>query len=153
MSIDEILEVIDDLIDRAWAVPLSGGRCMVDAEKLRQLIDDVRLNMPTEIKQARAIVADRNEIIGSARKEAENIIRRSEERAAFQVSESEIVKVSQEKAMEIVSTAQLKARELRNASNEFVENILKVTETTLIENLGEIRNARQTVRNTKLEIK
>lgn len=153
MSIDEILEVIDDLIDRAWAVPLSGGRCMVDAEKLRQLIDDVRLNMPTEIKQARAIVADRNEIIGSARKEAENIVRRAEERSAFLVSESEIVKVSQEKATEIVSTAQLKARELRNASNEFVENILKVTETTLIENLGEIRNARQTVRNTKLEIK
>ena len=153
MSIDEILEVIDDLIDRAWAVPLSGGRCMVDAEKLRQLIDDVRLNMPTKIKQARAIVSDRNEIIGSARKEAENIVRRAEERSAFLVSESEIVKVSQEKATEIISTAQLKARELRNASNEFVENILKVTETTLIENLGEIRNARQTVRNTKLEIK
>ena len=42
MNIDEILDVIDELLDRAWSLPLSGGRCVVDADKVRDLIDDIR---------------------------------------------------------------------------------------------------------------
>ena len=72
MNIEEILDLLDELLDRSWNLPLSGGRCVVDAEKVRDLLDDVRLNMPTEIKQAKAIVADRTEILAVARKEAEN---------------------------------------------------------------------------------
>ena len=68
MNIDEILDVIDELLDRAWSLPLSGGRCVVDADKVRDLIDDIRLNIPGEIKQAKAIVSDRAEIIDGAKK-------------------------------------------------------------------------------------
>lgn len=50
MNIDEILDVIDELLDRSWSLPLSGGRCVVDADKVRDLIDDIRLNIPAEIK-------------------------------------------------------------------------------------------------------
>ena len=57
MNIDEILDVIDELLDRSWSLPLSGGRCVVDADKVRDLIDDIRLNIPAEIKQAKAITA------------------------------------------------------------------------------------------------
>ena len=44
MSIEEILDQLDELIDRAWSLPLTGGRCVVDADKVRELLDDVRLN-------------------------------------------------------------------------------------------------------------
>jgi hypothetical protein len=44
MNIEEILDMLDDLIDKAWGLPLTGGRCVVDAEKVRDLIDDIRLN-------------------------------------------------------------------------------------------------------------
>ena len=50
MNIEEILDVLDELLDKAWSLPLTGGRCVVDAERVRELIDDIRLNMPTEIK-------------------------------------------------------------------------------------------------------
>ena len=62
MNIEEILDVLDELLDKAWSLPLTGGRCVVDAERVRELIDDIRLNMPTEIKQAKAIVADRRDV-------------------------------------------------------------------------------------------
>ena len=68
MSIEEILDQLDELIDRAWSLPLTGGRCVVDADKVRELLDDVRLNMPTEIRQAQPIVADRPEIVNTAKK-------------------------------------------------------------------------------------
>ena len=50
MNIDEILDMLDELLDRAWNLPLSGGRCVIDAEKVREMVDDIRLNLPDEIK-------------------------------------------------------------------------------------------------------
>ena len=68
MTIRENLDLIDDILDAAWTVPLSGGRCVVDIEKIREALDDIRLNMPGELKQARTIVDDRKIIIDDARK-------------------------------------------------------------------------------------
>lgn len=53
MNIDEVLDMLDELLDRAWNLPLSGGRCVIDAEKVREMVDDIRLNLPDEIKQAK----------------------------------------------------------------------------------------------------
>lgn len=75
MNIEEILDMLDELLDRAWNLPLSGGRCVIDAEKVREMVDDIRLNLPDEIKQAKAIVKDRTEILSSAKSEAEAIVR------------------------------------------------------------------------------
>ena len=119
MNIDEILDVIDELLDRAWSLPLSGGRCVVDADKVRDLIDDIRLNIPGEIKQAKAIVSDRAEIIDGAKKEAEQIVRKAEDRARALIAQQEVTKAAQAKASELLSQAQIKAREIRQAAQEF----------------------------------
>ena len=65
MNIDEILNMIDDMLEEAWSLPFSGGRCVVDAQKVKECVEDIRLNLPGEIKQAKMIVADRNDIINS----------------------------------------------------------------------------------------
>ena len=142
MNIEELLDQLDELIDRAWALPLTGGRCVVDAEKVRELLDDVRLNMPTEIRQAQAIVADRTEIINVAKKEAEAIVRRAEARAKALVEEEEIVRMSRAKAAEITQQAQQQSRETKRAAAEFVDNLLKNTETALTTSLAEVKNTR-----------
>lgn len=66
MNVNEILDTIDDMLDKAWGLPLSGGKCVVDVERLRDLVADIRLNMPGEIKQAKMIVADRKQIVDDA---------------------------------------------------------------------------------------
>lgn len=149
MNIEEILDMLDELLDRAWAVPLTGGRCVVDAEKVRDLIDDVRLNMPAEIKQAKAIVADRAEIVSVAKKEAESIVQKAEDRARALLNQEEILKQATAKANEIVAQAQAKSREMRNASQEFSDNILKQTEEALALSLTEVKTTRQALRNAK----
>ena len=45
-TIESILNDIDELLEDSWSLPLSGGRCVVDAEKVRDLIDSIRMNMP-----------------------------------------------------------------------------------------------------------
>lgn len=146
MSIEEILDQLDELIDRAWSLPLTGGRCVVDADKVRELLDDVRLNMPTEIRQAQSIVADRTEIVNNAKKEAETIIARAEKRAAALVEEEEIVRQSRNKAAEIAQQAQQQSREMRQSAKEFVDNILKNTEESLAASMNEVKSTRAAFR-------
>ena len=142
MSIEEILDQLDELIDRSWSLPLTGGRCVVDAEKVRELLDDVRLNMPTEIRQAQSIVADRAEIIEEAKKEAEAVIARAEKRAAALVEEEEIVRQSKNRANDIIQQAQQQSREMRQSAKDFVDGILKNTEDTLASSMNEVKSTR-----------
>ncbi len=67
MNIDELLDLMDETLEEAFNVPFSNGKRVVDIDKLRDIIDDIRLNMPTEIRQAKAIVNDRADIVSNAR--------------------------------------------------------------------------------------
>ena len=97
MTIRENLDLIDDILDTALSVPLSRGKSIVDIDKIRDALDNIRLNMPSELKQAKMIVEDRKTIIDDARKEADSIVKIAEERAKKLVDTSEIVKQSQER--------------------------------------------------------
>lgn len=147
MNIDEILEVMDEILDRSWSLPLSGGRCVVDADKMRDLVDEIRLNLPAEIKQARGIVSDRAEILADAKKEAEQTIRKAEDRARSLIAQEEITKAAQAKAAEMLSRSQLKSREIRQAAQEFSDSCLQRTEEVMIKSLTEVRATRQAFRN------
>lgn len=148
MNIDDVLDVLDELLDKSWSLPLSGGRCVVDADKVRDLIDDIRINLPNEIKQAQAIVADRAEIMNSAKRESEAVIRKAEERAKALVSNEEIAKAAQMKSSDILTQTQLKSREMRAAAQEFSDNILRTTEESMSKALTDLRATRQALRNS-----
>lgn len=103
---------------------------MVDVDKLQDIIDEVRLNLPTEVRQAKAIVNDRAEIVADAKREAESIIKKAEDRARVLVSEQEVVKAAQQRAAEIVSSAQTQARTMRTTVTDYCENMLRTTESS-----------------------
>ncbi|MBQ6714159.1 MAG: ATPase [Clostridia bacterium] len=144
MTLDELLEQFDEVLDSGIKIP--GKKTVVDVEKLRAVVDDIRLNIPSEIKQARGIVADRADIITTAKHEADGIIRAAEERAKAMVAQEEIVKLSQEKAAEIIANAQAKSREMRKAAQDFVDDIMCRADEGLIANLAEVRKTRASLR-------
>lgn len=148
MNIEEILDMLDELLDKSWSLPLSGGRSVVDDEKIHELLDDIRLNLPSEIKQAKAIVADRADILATAKREADAVVRRAEDRARALIAQEEIIKQAQQKAAEILSQAQTKAKELRNASQDFSDDLLRQSEETLTKLLTEVRTTRQAMRSS-----
>ena len=148
MNIEEILDMLDELLDKSWSLPLSGGRSVVDDEKIRELLDDIRLNLPSEIKQAKAIVADRADILATAKREADAVVRRAEDRARALIAQEEIIKQAQQKAAEILSQAQTKAKELRNASQDFSDDLLRQSEETLTKLLTEVSTTRQAMRSS-----
>ena len=171
-TIESILNDIDELLEDSWSLPLSGGRCVVDAEKVRDLIDSIRMNMPAEIKQARAVVADRNQILSLAKGEAEALIRKAEERAKQLLEQESIVRQANAKAMALLNDASTRAQQLvedaqkqaeqtvndaeakatairteastrSRASYEFAENILRTSQEVVAKSLGNITTTRQ----------
>ncbi len=141
---EELLDQLDEMLDKAMKIP--GGKAIINIEKLRVVIDDIRLNVPQEIKQARGIVADRADIISNAKKEAESIIISAEERARAMVAQEEITKLAQQKANETVAQAQAKSREMRKAAQDFVEEIMRRADESLTSTLSEVRKTRQALK-------
>ena len=149
MNIEEILEQLDDILDTAWAMPLSGGKVVVDGDRVRDLLDAIRASLPSEIRQARAIVKDRADIVDTAKKEAESIIRNAEERRNQILSHEEIVVQAQEKANEIHVQTQKRAREMRRSAQEYTDDLLRRTEEILAQQVAQVRQARVSLRNNK----
>ena len=146
MNIDEILNMIDDMLEEAWSLPFSSGRCVVDAQKVRECIEDIRLNLPGEIKQAKMIVADRNDIIKQAEHQAEATLRKAEERARMLIAQEEIVKQAQQKANEMLAQAQTRFRKMQKACNVYIDDLMQRTDEGLTANLAELRKTRQEIK-------
>ncbi len=149
MNMEDYLDVLGDMIDQGWSIPLSGGKVAVDSAKVKELLEDIRLHMPTEIRQAKLIVADRSDIIAKAKAEAEHIIHTAEERARAMVAQDEIHRQATLRASEIMEQAQTKSREMRRAATDFAETVLKNTEECLSGSLNEVKQARTALRIPK----
>lgn len=145
MNMEELLDQIDSLLDGGLKIP--GKRSVVDVEEIREIIDEMRMTIPNEIKQAKGIVADRTEIISKAKSEADIIIRNAEERANKIASEQEIVQLAQSKASEIIASAQSKSREMKRAAQDFVDDIMARADEGLTSNLAEVRKTRAALQN------
>ncbi len=146
MIIDDILDMMDDLLDNAASVPFSVKKSIIDGDQMRDYINEIRLNLPQEIKQAKLIVRDRQSIMNDANKEADAIIRRAEDRAKVIVSNDEITKAAKARAAEIRTQAQGKATEIHSAANKYIDDVLVRTEECLQGNLGDIRKTRQAIK-------
>ncbi|MEE0946361.1 MAG: ATPase [Acutalibacteraceae bacterium] len=144
MNLEELLEQFDEVLEGGIKMP--GKKVLVDIEKLRAVIDEIRLNIPNEIKQARGIVTDRANIISNAKQEADSLVRSAEEQAKAKVAEQEITRLAQEKAQEIIANAQAKSREMRKAAQDFVDDIMRRADEGLTANLGEIRKTRASLK-------
>ncbi len=145
MRIEDILEDMDILLDEAWKLP--GAKGMVNIEKMRDLINDIRLNYPTEVKKAKEIVSDRASILAKAKRDADNIVRRAEEQAKMLISKEEIVRQAQEKSADMITHAQHQSRQMKQMANEFVCTLLDNTDDVLTQASGQIKATKQALQS------
>ena len=147
MNVEELLELMEETLEEGTAVPFSPSKRIVDVDRMRDIIDEVRNNLPDEIRDSKKIVADREQIIKGARAESENIIKQAEERARGLVSDQEITKRAQQRAVEILTAAQQKAKEISRSATTYCETILKNSEEVLARSVSDIKNTRMNLRS------
>jgi vacuolar-type H+-ATPase subunit H len=149
MNIDEILDEMDEVLDKSPSMPFAGHKTVVDADRLRELINDVRLNIPQEIKRAKLIDFDCNRIIKEAEAKAEAIVRKAEERAKAIVSNDAIVKEAKQKAIDMLTKAQSSSKEIKNATSTYVNNLLTDAEKYFQSNLQNVKKTKQEISQVK----
>jgi len=149
MKIEELLNELQDIINEAKVLPLSGGKVIVDTEKILDVLDDIQDTLPMELRQAKNIVADRSQIVAEAKKEADDIIRIAEERKRSLVQQSEIIQEAKLQAGEMIADAKNKTAEMRKAANDYVDSIMKKVDDAISEQLAEMRKTRQSIKQSQ----
>jgi len=111
MEIFTLLEELEDILETSKTVPFS-GKSVVDKEEILEIIKEVRLKLPDELKQAKWIKEERQRILVEAQKEADDIVKEAENRIISMINENEITKKAYEKKAEIIETANEMSREI-----------------------------------------
>ncbi len=118
---DILLEDLEDVLDDATSVPMS-KKSLVDVDKIKTIIEDIRLNTPQETKQAKAIVDSRNNILEEAKKEAADIIAEAQAQARELVARDQITQTAQAEAADIIAKAHEEGDTyIHNAQNQASE--------------------------------
>ena len=135
-KIYDLLDELEDLLDSCKNVPFS-NRVSVNKEEVFEIISEIRMNIPNEVKQAQRIDDNCDKIINDANNKAKDIIRQAEEKCEKLISDHEITKSAREEAVSISEEAKATAREMRLAAVEYTDNILAKTEQAMRETLDE----------------
>ena len=141
-TIEDIISALYDMVQDARSVPLSSDKCMIERDKVLDMLDEIIAQLPVELKQARTIVESRNELIGQARREAENVIRQAQEQAAELVAEEAIYQEAKRQCRELIQNTQDKMADLRKASNDYMDDALRRTEEAIAISLEDVRDTR-----------
>ena len=136
-GIEEIITTLYEMVQDAWSLPLGNEKCVVERDKVLDLLDEISNQLPGELKQAKTIVESRNEVITNAKREAENILKQAEQRA-----KQMITRQAAQQADEMVKAAQQKIKELKQVTNDYVDDAMKRTEDAIAQSLSEIRESR-----------
>lgn len=140
--IEELISALYDTIQNARAMPLGPDKCIVERDKVLDMLDEISAQLPGELKQSRTIVESRNELINQARHEAENLIRQAQDQAKQMVARETIYTEAKRQCEEMVRQTQARIKELRRVSNEYMDDALRRTEEAIAQSLSEVRDTR-----------
>lgn len=143
---EDIISALYDMVQDARAMPLAADKCILERDKVLDMLDEVIALYPGEIKQARTIVESRNELIAQARREAEGVLRQAQEQAAELVTKEAIYAEARKRSEALVAETQDKIAQLRKAGNEYMDEALRRTEETITNALREVQDTRMKFR-------
>ncbi|MGZ4257659.1 MAG: ATPase [Gaiellaceae bacterium] len=150
MDVLVLIDKLDDLVHNAKAVPLT-DQVRIDREEIYDILDQMRATIPEEIKQARWIVKERQEMLAEAKRECDRILGEAREQAVREASQTEIVKLAERQAGEIVDDARRQARETRLEMEDWADSILSTLEVNLDKFLSAVKRGRERLHDRSQE--
>ena len=139
---EDIIGALYDLVQDARSMPLAADKCILERDRVLDMLDEIIAQLPSELKQSRTIVESRNELITQARREAEGIIRQAQAQAKELVTKEAIYIEAKKRAEELVGQTQARIDALKKASNEYMDDALRRTEEVIAQSLNNVRETR-----------
>jgi len=150
MDVLVLIDKLDDIIHNARSVPLTDS-VMIDREEMYDILDQMRSTIPEEIKQARWIVKERQEMLAEAKQEAERVLREAQERADRLASETEVVRLAERNAQQTMEDARERERETRLGAEDYADEVLGNLEINLDKFIGAVRRGRERLQGRPAE--
>lgn len=145
MELFTLLETLEEMLENSKTVPFS-GKSIVEKEEILDIIKEIRLKLPDELKQAKWIKEERQRILVEAQKEADDIVKEAENRIISMIDEHEITRKAYEQKAHIIETANEMSREISKGTKDYADNLLEKIEVVL-------EDALKTVQNNRKELK
>jgi hypothetical protein len=142
MDVLVLIDKLDDVVHNARTVPLT-DQVRIDREEIYDILDQMRATIPEEIKQARWIVKERQEMLAEAKRECDRMLGEAREQAVREASQTEIVKLAERQAQDIIDESRRQARETKLEMEDWADNILSTLEVNLEKFLTAIRRGRE----------
>ena len=143
---EDIIGALYDMVQDARSMPLAADKCILERDRVLDMLDEIIAQLPGELKQSRTIVESRNELISQARREAEIILREAEEKAKQMVTKEAIYVEAKRRSEELVVQTQTRMEQLKQAANEYMDESLRKTEEVIAEALANVRDTRMKFR-------
>lgn len=145
MDLIERVEELQLLVEEAKSVPLSSS-AVINREEFLDLLAQLKEQIPDEIRQARWMARDRDELLARARKEAERIVAEAREQRDRLLSRTEIVHAAEREAERIIEEAKEKAARLRLEAEDYIDQKLAAFEILLNKTLATVHRGREQLR-------
>ena len=131
-SVLQLLDELEDVLDSSKAVPFS-NKVSVDKEEIYDIISEIRMKLPNELKQSKWVIEERNKILIDAQREADEIVKNAEDRMVRMIDDNEVTKKAYEQAAAIIDSAKKTSKEMRLGAMEYAEGVLADAEGKLKE--------------------
>jgi cell division septum initiation protein DivIVA len=137
-----LIDKLDEIVNNARPMPMT-DKVMIDREEIYDILDQMRTTIPEEIKQARWIVKERQEMLAEAKTESDRIVKEANDQAERLVSEQEVVKMAERNAAQIMEDARAREREIRLGAEDYADEVLETLETNLAKFLAAVKRGRE----------
>ncbi|MEW8972782.1 MAG: ATPase [Tissierellaceae bacterium] len=145
MDVLKLIDEIEDIIEEGSTIPFS-KRVMVDMDEILDIIKEIRIRLPDEIKQAAWIKDEKQRILAEAQKDADNLLNEAEYKLEELIDQEGISKAAKERAAEIINNAQKNAKEIRLGAMEYADSLLLETQEYLKEIINTLNENRKELR-------
>jgi hypothetical protein len=142
MELQRLIDELDDIVQNAKTVPLT-DQLRVERSAVYDLMDEIRVAVPDEVKQARWIVKERQEMLAEARRECERMLNEARDRAARETSPDAVARLAEREAQELVTDARREASRIRYETDEWAGEILANLDLNLDKFIGAVRRGRE----------
>ena len=142
MEIFTLLENLEELIESGSKVPFS-SKVMVDKEELSMVLEEIRLKLPDELKQAKRIKDERLNILNDAQQEAEKILKEAELKIVELVDENAITRQAIEQKEEIIENANRISKEISTGTRDYADSLLEKVEEVLSQTIAIVKENRR----------
>ena len=151
-TVEELLGTLYQMVQDAWSLPIGADKCVLERDKVLDILDEINNQLPSEFKQAKTVVDARNEIINSAKREAEAMMQQAEAKARELIAQDvlhvqaaqeadNMLKDAEEQCARMNAVTEKHLRDLKTASMNYLLEALKSTEGTIGEALKSITTA------------